>query len=123
MTDYLKLTVKELRKLATEKDIKDRSNMKRAELIAALSGQKDLSLSENDIYEVYRQLKDREINPAGTFDSAGRFFAEHAELINVRKPSRKWPYSQMIAARTLKYVKAVVDKYQPKSLEELLKII
>lgn len=73
--------------------------------------------------EVYQLLQKREIHPSGTFDSGGRFYAAHVDLINVRAPSRKWPFSHMSACRTLKYVKAVNDKFQPKTKEELIKLL
>lgn len=52
------------------------------------------------INEVYAQLKNREIHPSGTFDSAGRFHAANFDLISVRAPSRAWPFSHMVACRT-----------------------
>ena len=64
------------------------------------------------INEVYDLLKNRIINPRGTFDRAGRFYLENGDLINVRQPSRYYPYSQMMAGRTLKYVKAVAKKFE-----------
>ena len=71
------------------------------------------------IKECYQQLKNRNINPAGTFDSKGRWFSNNADLLNVREPSKAWPYSQMSACRTLKYVKKVASVFNCTSLEEL----
>ena len=34
------------------------------------------------INEVYKLLKNRTINPDGTFDSAGRFYLKNNDLIN-----------------------------------------
>ena len=80
-------------------------------------------MEKEEIAEVYKALKDRVIHPAGDFDKAGRWYAEHSELISVRSPSRSWPYSQMMACRTLKYVNAVADKFECKSKTELEKYI
>lgn len=75
------------------------------------------------INAVYSKLKNREINPRGRFDGAGRFYAENADLIDVREPSRAFPYSHMSACRTKKYVAKVVEKFNVKSQEELEKFI
>jgi hypothetical protein len=69
--------------------------------------------------KVYQMLKNREIHPSGKFDDAGRFYAEHNDLINVRAPSRRWPYSEMVACRTHKYVKAVAKRFNCQTVEEL----
>lgn len=71
------------------------------------------------INEVYQELKNRDIHPTGEFDKAGRFYAEHDDLINVRSPTRSWPFSQMQACRTKKYVKAVAEKFNCKNADEL----
>jgi len=75
------------------------------------------------IEAVYKKLKNREINPAGSFDSAGRFYALNEDLINVRAPSRAFPYSQMTACRTKKYVTKVAEKFNPISQEELENLV
>jgi hypothetical protein len=80
-------------------------------------------VTQEEIKEVYGLLKDRKINPTGTFDGGGRFYLTNSDLIAVRAPSRRWPYSHMTAGRTLKYVKAVAAKYQPENLEELRKLV
>lgn len=72
------------------------------------------------IKEVYKKLQDREIHPGGSFDKQGRWYANNSDLINVRQPSVAWPYSQMIACRTLKYVKKVADKFNCENLEQLM---
>lgn len=59
---------------------------------------------------VYELLKSREINPSGTFGKQGRWYAHRPHLINVRRPSASYPYSEMTACRTLKYVNAVLDE-------------
>ena len=73
------------------------------------------------IKEVAMMLKNREIHPSGRFDNGGRFYAANADLINVRTPSRAYPYSQMQACRTLKYVKAVVEHFNCETKEDVLK--
>ena len=75
------------------------------------------------IKEVAMMLKNREIHPSGKFDNGGRFYATNADLINVRSPSRAYPYSQMQACRTLKYVKAVVEHFNCETKEDVLKHI
>jgi len=69
--------------------------------------------------EVYEKLRDRDINPSGRFDSGGRWYADNDQLISSRSPSRAWPYSQMTACRTLKYVKKVALYYNCKSAADL----
>ena len=69
---------------------------------------------------VYKMLKNREINPSGHFDKGGRFYATNDDLIDVRTPSRAFPYSEMQACRTKKYVKLVCDKYSCTTLAELI---
>lgn len=75
------------------------------------------------IASVYKMLKDRDIHPSGTFAGGGRWHAEHGELICVRMPSRAWPYSEMTACRTLKYVKAVCEKFGCKTEKELMEAV
>jgi len=69
---------------------------------------------------VYRMLQDRKVHPSGHFDAAGRFYLQHKELVDVREPSRAYPYSQMHAGRTKKYVKKVQKRFETFTLEELL---
>lgn len=76
-----------------------------------LGERSDLVNSKALCNEVYSLLKNRLINPSGEFDKQGRFYAHNRHLINVRPPSGKWPYSQMIGCRTLKYVKALRDEH------------
>jgi len=71
------------------------------------------------INQVYAELQSRSINPSGKFDNAGRWYAENSDLISVRSPSRAWPYSQMLACRTKKYVARVATKYGCETVEQL----
>ena len=61
------------------------------------------------IREVYEMLQARQIHPRGTFDNAGRFILDNANLVKVRAPSKRWPYSHMVAGRTLIYVNEVTS--------------
>ena len=72
---------------------------------------------------VFHQLQNREFNPSGGFDKAGRWWAEHDHLINVRSPSRAFPYSHMVACRTLKYVKAVCVEFHCTTITALRAIV
>lgn len=74
------------------------------------------------VQQVYEMLKNRSINPSGSFESSSttsRWHATHDDLINVREPSRAYPWSEMAACRTKKYVKAVQEKYNCETVEEL----
>lgn len=73
----------------------------------------------NFIERVYRDLQERKLHPSGRFDSAGRFYLDHADLVDVRSPSRTYPYSQMRAGRTKKYVRAVAQVYHCTTVEDL----
>jgi hypothetical protein len=73
--------------------------------------------------EVYRKLKTRKIHPSGKFDKGGRWYADNGSLIDVRQPSRSYPWSQMQACRTSKYVKAVCKEYGCKTAEELRRCV
>jgi hypothetical protein len=56
----------------------------------------------------YLNRKNRNENPTGKFDNAGRFYldaSEHRECCEgLRSPSRAFPYSQMVHGRTAKHV-------------------
>lgn len=55
----------------------------------------------------YIKRKNRDEHPSGEFDSAQRWYPDPTEksphVLAAREPSRAWPYSMMIAARTLKH--------------------
>lgn len=55
--------------------------------------------------------KNRLEHPPGGFDGAGRFIAEERTeaVCRARSPSRKWPYSQMNAARTAEHCAELYD--------------
>ena len=74
---------------------------------------------KQNIVIIYSELKERMIHPSGTFDKGGRWYAENGDLISCRSPSRSWPYSEMTACRTRKYVTAVQEKFSCKTVEEL----
>ena len=75
------------------------------------------------IQAVYEDLQSRTVNPSGTFDRSGRFYAANADLISVRAPSRAYPYSHMLACRTKKYVAKVCKKFGCVTKEDLLRHI
>jgi hypothetical protein len=78
---------------------------------------------KNAIKKVYTELKEREIHPSGSFDQQGRWYAKNQDLISVRSPSREYPFSEMTACRTLKYVKRVAEKYNAKSYKKLARLV
>lgn len=52
-------------------------------------------------------------HPDGTFDSAGRFYPADTEKVldsfdGIRRPTRSWPYSYMLRARTRDHCKRLV---------------
>lgn len=71
------------------------------------------------INQIYGELKDRQIHPSGKFDNGGRWYSDNSDLISCRTPSRAWPYSEMTACRTKKYIKKVAEKFGCKTIEEL----
>jgi hypothetical protein len=62
---------------------------------------------ELDAAREYRALRDRETNPVGAFDQAGRWYPTHACECAVRAPSRAWPYSYLVHCRTADHVAKV----------------
>lgn len=78
-----------------------------------------VNVSKDDLKEVYLMLKERKLHPVGEFDKRGRFYLEDDELVDVRSPSAAYPYSQMSAGRTSKFVKAMAEKYKVQSKDEL----
>lgn len=94
------------------------------ELEVAIQAHKSLqsSISKDDIKKAYLALKERDENPRGSFDKQGRFYVYDRELLNVREPSANYPYSQMNAARTAKFIKALAEKYKCQSYEELAEV-
>lgn len=61
---------------------------------------------------IYEARRDRQVNPEGHFDGAGRWYPTDREDAGVtrtlRSPSRAWPYSYMVGCRTRKHVAALV---------------
>lgn len=69
----------------------------------------DLSTVEPTVVtaaQAFIKLQERKENPSGSFDNAGRFWlAETCECCrSIRTPSRAFPYSQMVHARTAVHV-------------------
>ena len=71
------------------------------------------------INTIYQELKNRMIHPTGKFDNGGRWHAEHSDYISCRSPSRAWPFSEMTACRTKKYVKAIFEGLNCQTVESL----
>lgn len=88
------------------------------ELLAEHNSEKHI-LTDNELKQVYVWLKDRVLHPKGKFVN-GRFYLKDEELVDVREPSRRFPYTQMVAGRSSKFVKAMAKKYKPTSLKEFL---
>ena len=65
---------------------------------------KDLAYTDEEIAAgiEYADRAKRRSHPPGEWDRAGRFYAhEHTNsVLSCRSPSRAWPHSQMLAART-----------------------
>lgn len=83
------------------------------------AAEKKINETKEMINQIYMELKERMIHPAGKFDNGGRWYAENDSLISVRTPSRAFPYSEMVACRSKKYVKAVFEKFSCKTVESL----
>ncbi|MHA2811590.1 hypothetical protein ACRZ5S_04420 [Vibrio scophthalmi] len=78
---------------------------------------------KNIVNKVYEMLQDSDIYPSGSFGTANRFYADNSHLISCRSPSRSFPYSELNACRTKKYVAKVMQYYNCKSVKTLLKYI
>lgn len=86
-----------------------------------------LEITTEQINKLYQARKDRLIHPKGSFDKAKRWYPTDEEnsdnfTATVRSPSARYPYSYMLAARTLKHVKALAvanPEYFVKLLEEI----
>jgi hypothetical protein len=87
------------------------------------TGETKMTTKKEIIQSVYESLKSRELHPTGKFDKAGRWYAKNGDLIDVREPTRAWPYSEMTACRTKKYVKAVCEKFGCETEAELRKSV
>ncbi|WP_215745932.1 hypothetical protein [Gluconobacter sp. P1C6_b] len=57
----------------------------------------------------YVRRKERITHPAGRFDNAKRFYCSEPFHRSVRTPSRAWPHSHMLHARTLGHVAHLYD--------------
>ncbi|MDD9157462.1 hypothetical protein PVK64_14910 [Aliivibrio sp. S4TY2] len=77
---------------------------------------------KNIVNKVYEMLKNSEVYPSG-MTKANKFYADNSHLISCRAPSRAFPYSELNACRTKKYVAKVLQYYNCKSVKTLLKHI
>ena len=64
---------------------------------------------------VYEARRDRQVNPEGEFDSAGRWSPSDREDgagdgTSTRGPSRAWPYSYMLRCRTREHCRVLVER-------------
>ena len=64
---------------------------------------------------VYRNRRDRAVNPEGEFDDAGRWYPSVREDADgdgssTRGPSRAWPYSYMLRCRTRQHCAVLVRR-------------
>lgn len=61
-----------------------------------------------DAYSEFISRKMRKKNPYGHFDDAGRFYLDVTErrdcCMDLRRPTRAYPYSEMLHARTIVHV-------------------
>ena len=80
------------------------------------------NVTKDDLKAVYVMLKERQLHPKGWFDKQGRFYLNDSELVSVRDPSVKYPYTQMNAGRTSKFVKLMAEKYKPQSRNDLINL-
>jgi len=81
-----------------------------------------MSISNEEFKAVFRKLKNREENPKGDFDNGGRWYSHYEDIIDVRPPSAKHPYSQMQHCRTLKFIKKLAVEKSCENIAELEKI-
>jgi len=109
----LELAIKNEDIIETRADL----NALQAELDAHYA--QETKVTQEEIKQVYLKLKNRDENPRGSFDKAGRSYVTDSDLLDVREPSAKYPYSQMNAARTAKFVKALAEKYRCQNMNEL----
>ena len=119
VTTYLKI----VREISKAEIIEQMQFIELQKIEAEKQKNKFLKSQKGIINEVFRQLKEREINPTGTFDRAGRWYAHNSEFISARPPSRAYPYSEMGACRTKKYVTKICFSKNITTLIELLKAV
>ena len=70
------------------------------------------NIAKGEIELAYLARKFRLVHPRGTFDGAGRWWADKAQEggePDVRYPSRAWPYSHLKACRTKKWCRQLPD--------------
>ena len=94
------------------------------EILGGIADEKvqDTKITKKELRKVFLELKDRILHPKGTFDKAGRFYLYDVELVKARSPSVRFPYSQMLAGRTAKFVKAIAEKYNVQGIKELRRL-
>lgn len=70
-------------------------------------------LCQRWVASLYASRRERRSHPEGKFDDAGRWYPSACEDMDgfsgsIRSPSRAWPHSYMLAARTKKHCSALV---------------
>lgn len=73
------------------------------------------------VYEVAGRLQQRIIHPNGTWKS-GLFHSTNIQF-PIRRPTKRYPYSEMTHCRTEKHVQAVYKKFKPQTQAELEKLV
>jgi hypothetical protein len=79
--------------------------------LSTLSADIDIKTMVNAIYI---SRKDRLSHPQGSFDNQGRWHPSKDEnldnfIANIRKPSKKWPYTYLVGARSKKHIQALAE--------------
>jgi hypothetical protein len=75
----------------------------------------DVGIDLNKMVDaIYQSRKDRLSHPNGSFDKHHRWYPTAEEnsdnyTSSIRTPSKSWPYSYMIAARTKKHLLALAE--------------
>lgn len=68
---------------------------------------------KNLVATIFAGRRDRAVNPEGEFDDGGRWYPDTSEkqlgsFSGIRGPSRAWPYSYMLRARTREHCRLLV---------------
>ncbi len=94
--------------------------------IGIQSQAKSKGYSDKDICAAfaYYNRKERNCHPPGEFDNAGRFYSEERTdyMGSIRGPSRRFPYSEMTAARSAEHC-AQVFGAKPLHVKRIYKVI
>jgi len=79
------------------------------------------------IAKTYLERRDRIKHPDGYFDGPGRWYPSERELRkcceNIRRPSRRYPYSLMVHCRTLKHICNLYGVEYNKEIKEKVSVV